>query len=807
MTTVLANYPPKEMECPPTKRLKGLNYGAPSTTDPFGDDEDFTQDDLDEIDIIASQAFTGDVVVKGPTETSGAVYPLPGAQRRPVLEGRKTYALSGSSNPGQSNMGIYQLPTIEAFENVQQFKKKDVLSYGDLEADLKKKLKEVEEKLLMKDGEIRVLRDSIRHTQQEKEQERQSQLLLEKERAHAQGEKEKELFKKVQSLQSELHFKEAEMNEIKTKLQNSERGSKRVASSTVRHSPRRCSPAALQQDGSGGSGASPGVSPFLTKESFAAQLSNRASPASADRISHFGEDGRRPVSEANSNNNVSKVLMHDFSSPDACSCQEWILLNLLLQHPLDPSTLGLSHLLCLGPETLPGLLMQHSYLSPGSSTGSSGSSTETKAVQQLQSGFSQAQGLAMSGLNVLALRHHAPGPGGEDGQALTRRCPGAVHFLPLLEHHVGLYCQALEAVDGPGRSPLRGSSVSGSSSEGSVASSLEESLGGLEEFALAALRALYHVLSHSAQAVHTLLSQHPPGLPEAERALARPGRSQAPETAERHTPTQGAPSQHALLRKLLQLADPAFTSPSCQREKVLSASLTALNVLAERAGDQLLSRMKLVVTSPFTARCLSLDSSYKTVSLSVSLLAVAAGDEEVASQLCSHLEPCPLLKMFQYVTTRPDKSVTESQWSQLELEVVRFLTMLFTQRMSTWLAFIESSCQCNNEVVRTVVVLLHRQWLEVRRWEYQEGRSQAWAGPGVQLLREALILLHWLLLNDGSFSKHRLDVLHMYDQVFPTVRDTFRKIPCLTESEELALEEICRPEAEDAEDMEIDTGS
>ena len=59
------------------------------------------------------------------------------------------------------------------------------------------KLKEVEEKLLMKDGEIRVLRDSIRHAQQEKEQERQSQLLVEKERAHAQGEKEKELLKKV----------------------------------------------------------------------------------------------------------------------------------------------------------------------------------------------------------------------------------------------------------------------------------------------------------------------------------------------------------------------------------------------------------------------------------------------------------------------------------------------------------------------------------------------------------------------------------------------------------------------------------
>lgn len=221
----------------------------------------------------------------------------------------------------------------------------------------------------------------------------------------------------------------------------------------------------------------------------------------------------------------------------------------------------------------------------GSSAGSSGSSTETKAVPPQQTGFSQAQGLAISGLNMLTLRQHVPGPRGQRDQASSGGCPGAVHLLPLLEHHVGLYCQALEAADSQGRSPARGGSASGSSSEGSVASSLEESLGGLEELALAALRALYHLLSHSTQAVHTLLSHHAPGLPEAERALLRPGRSQAPEPAPR-----GGPSQHPLLRRLLQLADPAFCSPAGQREKVLSASLTALNALAERAGEQLLCR-------------------------------------------------------------------------------------------------------------------------------------------------------------------------------------------------------------------------
>lgn len=110
------------------------------------------------------------------------------------------------------------------------------------------------------------------------------------------------------------------------------------------------------------------------------------------------------------------------------------------------------------------------------------------------------------------------------------------------------------------------------------------------------------------------------------------------------------------------------------------------------------------------------------------------------------------------------------------------------------------------------------------------------------------MLLHWLLLKDSSFSEHCLEVLHMYDQVIPAIRDTLRLVPDLSESEgefvsvpnailsslniwystfkhiylkisplqciklyyitaELALEEICRSETEYVEDMDMETGS
>lgn len=51
----------------------------------------------------------------------------------------------------------------------------------------------------MKSGEIRVLRDSLKGAQQEKEAQRQNQILLETQRQREQSDREKELNKKVRS--------------------------------------------------------------------------------------------------------------------------------------------------------------------------------------------------------------------------------------------------------------------------------------------------------------------------------------------------------------------------------------------------------------------------------------------------------------------------------------------------------------------------------------------------------------------------------------------------------------------------------
>ncbi|KAG8535386.1 hypothetical protein GDO81_028676 [Engystomops pustulosus] len=84
-------------------------------------------------------------------------------------------------------------------------------------------MKVLQDEVIIKNGEIKVLRDALHQTESTLEQQKIAHVMLDKEKTQMQGEKEKEFLKKIQSLQSELQFKDAEMIELKTKLQSSER--------------------------------------------------------------------------------------------------------------------------------------------------------------------------------------------------------------------------------------------------------------------------------------------------------------------------------------------------------------------------------------------------------------------------------------------------------------------------------------------------------------------------------------------------------------------------------------------------------
>ncbi|CAB1415460.1 unnamed protein product [Pleuronectes platessa] len=778
------------MNCPPTKRLRSINHEVPTAfDDPFGDDEDFTQDDLDEIDVLASQAFSsasagaelGSKAENKPVESAwpsctGKNKPLSRATSKPSRE--NTFGFGSSSSSSSSHRGNAGIPSKEPLVNRQQqkFGSDRQETHSQLEAqhaDLKRKLKEVEDEIVSKSGEIRVLRDSLKSAHQEKEKQRENHMLQETQRQKEQSDKEKELNKKVQSLRCELQFKEAEINEMKTKLLSSDRN--KTASPLTRNSPKVLSSLAQLHHGSGSSSSSPAGNGFITKETFGAQLPTRGTPVKTPLKTR--RDGERTASNSRSGDNRHEASRPDpFSSvrPAHLQHQGGVLLGLLLQHPLSPSSLSLSHLLSM---SLTDLHSTSSGLSAGlllhSDAAAAAAAAGVSGVGPIRAALSPVQSLAVTGLNLLSQSPTAAAGGSSRN---SRSCPGAVLLLPLLDLHLSRLCQTLDSLHSNltgGRGSVSAASSSLPAGDAAPTAGLgrheEAGLSGfsVEDTGLASLRLLYLLLAHSDEVVETVLSKE----------------SQSRVTDDKTEPSAagvGLCSQKALLPSLLRLcetgADAGGDSSSPLKEELVLSAMKTLCVLIERTPKTQTDRLQCVL--PVMCACLSADSRLWTVTHCVSVLVSMSDHETLARQLCSQHDPCVFLKLFLYIRIRPDNQSTQKDWILLDLQVVRLLSRLMTQRSESWNTHQHSSCPCYTEVVQTVVIVFHRQ--------------------------ECLLLLHWLLLHHRSFSESCQPLLHMYDQVIPAVRDTLKKIPGLSESEELALEEICRSEGDDTDDMETD---
>lgn len=111
------------MNFPPTKRLRGLNHDVETVTafdDPFGDDDDFTQDDLDEIDVIASQAITS-ATASGlgskpgirPTELACGSTRLPSAAQSKQSRAATNHSRENTFGFSSSNRGNAGIPSRE----------------------------------------------------------------------------------------------------------------------------------------------------------------------------------------------------------------------------------------------------------------------------------------------------------------------------------------------------------------------------------------------------------------------------------------------------------------------------------------------------------------------------------------------------------------------------------------------------------------------------------------------------------------------------------------------------------------------
>ncbi|XP_022353972.1 ATR-interacting protein isoform X6 [Enhydra lutris kenyoni] len=631
--------------------------------------------------------------------------------------------------------------------------------------ELKEKMKAMEEEVLIKNGEIKILRDSLHQTESMLEEQRRSHFLLEQEKTQALGDKEKEFSKKLQSLQSELQFKDAEMNELRTKLQSSERANKLAAPSIPHISPRKSPSVAVKPEA-----CSPqfGKPSFPTKESFSANMS----------LPHpfQTEPGYKSLVGREVVENKSHSLGGDSIK------QEESQKSLIDRWMQRSNTQGLCHLLSSCSEAPTSTLLQPpgfgSTLTGISSLRTTGS--RDGSFQPLLA-LREAQNLALTGLNLIARDEGScDGDPAEGGRRAFPLCqlPGAVHLLPLVQFFIGLHCQALQDLAGAKRSGAPGDSPTRSScmSSGGEAS-LEDSLCNLEGFSVASLSVLQHLVCHSGAVVHQLLSDA--GVDSA----AMEG-NQSLVHRQDHGDMSSAPKglasdqgQHPLLKMLLYLLTFSSSATGHLQASILSQCLTILVKLAENASFDFLPRFQCVFH--VLPQCLSPESPLPSVLLTVELLSLLADHEKLAPQLCSRSEGCLLLLLYMYITSRPDKVASDTQWLQLEQEAVWLLAKLGVQSPSSPVT--GSNCQCNVEAVRALTVMLHRQWLTVRRAGGPPRTDQQ--KRTVRCLRDTVLLLHGLSQKDKLFTVHCVEVLHQYDQVMPGVSMLIRGLPDVADCE------------------------
>ncbi|KAJ4940656.1 hypothetical protein JOQ06_026952 [Pogonophryne albipinna] len=616
------------MNCPPTKRLRGRDrVTTMDFDDPFGDDEAFTQDDLNEIDILALQTITS-APAPGPGSTAGTkpTELVRGSAGQSRTVGRATTNQSRENTFGfdSSNKGNSGIQSRDPIGNrLQRFGSERAECSSLLEAqhaELKRKLKEVEEEIMVKSGEIRVLRDSLGGAQQEKETQRQNQVLLEAQKQKEHENREKELNKKVQSLQSELQFKEAEMNEMKTKLLSSDKN--KTASPLLRNSLK-----VLTQlhHGTGGSTSSPTANGFITKEMFGVHVPSKMTAVKTRRDADRVSSSSRSVDRQE----VSRPDPFLSVRPAHLQHRGGVLLGLLLQQPLSPSSLGLSHLLSM---SLPDIHLTSSGLSSGFLLHSAPAASIHVGVGVApRAALSPVQSLAVTGLNMLS--QNRPAAAASSGN--KRSCPGAVLLLPLLDLHLSRLCQALDSL----RSTPAVSSLPAGITAG--LGRLEEagSTGfSVEDTGLAALRLLHLLLAHSDKVVEAVLSKE--------------SQSKVPDIkTEPSTASVGLCSQNALLQSLLHLCEAGQSSEGVSQNEGLV--LNAMKTLPCRG-------------------------------------------------VCPSSRPCPTN------THWPSSSAVSTT------RVVRLLSRLMTQRAESWTNNQHSTCQCDTELVQTVVIVFHRQWLDLR---------------------------------------------------------------------------------------------
>ncbi|XP_041347817.1 ATR-interacting protein-like isoform X2 [Gigantopelta aegis] len=208
-----------------------------------------------------------------------------------------------------------------------------------------------------------------------------------------------------------------------------------------------------------------------------------------------------------------------------------------------------------------------------------------------------------------------------------------------------------------------------------------------------------------------------------------------------------------LLDKVLRLANPGQGQETCTcNPHVVEGALNVMSALASPKLEPHCDRLKLVVTQGVISNCLDCEVFPSIILAGVKLVCRLCHCPIIASSLCTTSDNCPLLTMY-LLSIKSFEQADAVIKISIYKEVIMCICNIVSSQGGGLGILLDTDCQCSVEVIRSVITMLCSVLDQYQCCSCDDDLS---------LLCRGLMLLHRISQHDGQFTDKHQEVQHAY---------------------------------------------
>ncbi|XP_064632596.1 uncharacterized protein LOC135490942 [Lineus longissimus] len=736
--------------------------------------------------------------------------------------GRQTNAPGLGSNGSSSSIQLSQ-PQDNFVDSI----KKELEKVREENDQMKKLMQSAKEEQYGKDGQIRILRESLSKKEAElfkQRQERSKDIdekvhdYVEREKAHIK--KENVLVEKIEKLKAALQFKDHEISEVQSNLKRLEQRtqSPHTAMSPSHQSPRAgkrpmtelkkspVTPKSVKM-------AFPNRRTFMASES----VGERSTPSPILNVKREGEKptpppvlnmkkeifGGSPLAmssaksaadikqEADVKGRLRKYALKVASCKGAVSGRH-LMARLVDHHDSTDEKEGDLVKLLNNAGSPP---KAKEAVTPGSKPRLKSQSSLEAEQEEYRFGARCCR-QARSGLTKL-LSHSCNQS--INSKILSSKTSGACDLLPIIETSLKHYLDYQSELDSNKKSGS-GSNSNKSLSYDSSLESVSSSMRSLEisrhlsvkSVADTALKILCKLVCYSEEVRDFLLATDremisgidPLGSrgdePTAKIAEPKPGTS--------HDRAGGGDAESVfqpsgILHMLFKLVAPSISDDKPTTSDTTELTLKILTMLARLGSIKQMEQFLPLVAKTTLSKCLSLTSEANLIMRTVELLQALSISKKVVSSFCTQTADCCLfLDVYSVCLVRHNGWTTQEHTAICD-KVVNFLWTVVSHHKGGVTLLLESDCSCSVEVVKSLVVVLNDEMVL-----YKNGHCEC--EQSYNVLARGIKLLQIFSLRDQLFVDHWADVELQYISLVSSMQLLLKQMNSPDESMTMAIQDL-----------------